>query len=69
LEEVAVPSEKVERYRRKAEDRLRNAAAASDLKSEVMWLEMAQQYLQLADTLEKVSVRGVSDEPSKAYGA
>jgi len=64
-----VPSEKVERYRRKAEDRLRNAAAASDLKSEVMWLEMAQQYLQLADTLEKVSVRGVSDEPSKAYDA
>ena len=41
--------EKVERYRHKAEDCLRNAAAASKPDAKAMWLEMAQQHLQLAD--------------------
>ena len=62
-------NEKVERLRRKAEECLQNAAQASKPETKVMWLEMAQQYLHLAESFERVSAQGTVTGPLKARDA
>ncbi len=49
--------DKVERLRQKAEDCVQNASRVPKPETKVMWLEMAQQCLQLADSFEKVTVQ------------
>ncbi len=57
--------EKVERLRQKAEDCVQNASRVSKPETKVMWLEMAQQYLQLADSFEKVTAHPAPTEPAE----
>ena len=49
--------EKVEQYRRKAEDCLQNAAGVSQPSVKAMWLGMAQRCLQLAESFATESAQ------------